>query len=358
MSRLAFVIAIAGFAIFPACFLESGTRAARPPLTPPAEGPWREDGGQRLSRVPGERPAERARTALTTLGWTVAASSRADEVLATIHDNFAVVRWSPSGWWVRVEQHSDFVTHLQVPTWDHPWEALRLLHLIAPDTAAADGWQPFRAQDLPEQWTGERAETAYRRLLVQDAGLPSSDASAVHLFSYVRSTPMDRQLFEARLRTLIAATVGRKNVWQRQVAADVIATGSGAILGIAVEQKRDPFSVLLATTRFAASGFAASESGRLTRRRDWIGDYSVSVSDHQAADAVIINLVNMHAAPANQSLSFIGEELTLVRRLDLPGIRTVKERLGGYAGISADAAQWWSEHGKTWVASLVTQGAP
>ncbi len=352
MSRLAFVIAIAGFAVFPACFLESGTRAARPPLTPPAEGPWREDGGQRLSVAPGEHPAERARTALTTLGWTVAASSRADEVLATIHDNLAVVRWSPSGWWVRVEQHSDFVSHLQVPTWDHPWEALRLLHLIVPGTAAADGWQPFRTQDLPEQWTGERAETAYRRLMVQDTGLPSSDASAVHLFSYVRSTPMDRPLFEARLHALIAASIGRKSVWQRQVAAGVITSATDAILGIATAQRRDPYGVLPATIRFASAAGSGGYRGRRGLGEDYPGDRS----DNHAADGVIANLANGLLAHDTRTLSFVGDELELVRRLALPGVAVLREQTGGYAGVYADATTWWTQYGKDWVVSLMAPG--
>jgi hypothetical protein len=56
MGRLALVVALAGFAVFPACFLGPGTREPRhPPIAPPSEGPWLVTGGQRLSIALGAR---------------------------------------------------------------------------------------------------------------------------------------------------------------------------------------------------------------------------------------------------------------------------------------------------------------
>ncbi len=146
-TALAIIIAIASFAVFPACFLSRGTRAPRPQPSPPEHGDAIGHGGQRLRAPLPADPAAAARAALVTRGWTVVASAHPDEALAVIHDNVAVIHWSADGWWVRVDQQSSFdPPHRRLPPWDHPWEALRLLHLCTPDKVPAVGWSEWPAQ--------------------------------------------------------------------------------------------------------------------------------------------------------------------------------------------------------------------
>ncbi len=174
--------------------------------------------------APGEHPAARARLALQVLGWTVAESTRPDELLGSLHDNLAVVRWSAHGWWVRIEQHSDFRTHEQVPTWDYPWEALRVLHLLAPDAGPARGWQVLPESALPAQLQGEAAESAYCELLRHGPEQPTATATplfrnhhslpaqvdepaAIHLFLHLTRTPLDRARLDGRLRAGLARCI-------------------------------------------------------------------------------------------------------------------------------------------------------
>jgi hypothetical protein len=242
---------------------------------------------------------ERARAALETLGWTVVASTRDDEVLATMHDNLAVVRWSGRGWWVRVEQGSDFISHQPVPAWDHPWEALRLLHLIVPDAVAGDGWQPFQAQEL-------------------------------------------RRLFEARLRTALSVAGGSGGSQGGSVAAKASPSASESILGIAVAERRDPFSVLPATTRFARTG-----DGRRGRFR--------AINPGDRDPQVIDALVEQHM---DQVAGFFltANGAALLHRLEVPGMPAAG--MPSPRDGDVDPRRWWNGHGKAWVASLAEQGAP
>ncbi|MBA3686375.1 MAG: hypothetical protein H0W72_14210, partial [Planctomycetes bacterium] len=166
------------------------------------------------------------------------------------------VRWTSDSWWVRVIQRSDFATREQVPTWDHPWEALRLLHTIAPHAGPALGWKA--PPPLLAPLHGDEAEQLHRDgLLLALAGRGCSDDDALRLREHL-AVPADAATLRARLAWLLARAqpatpdqdpgYGR---WRLGVPSRRLQEAATKLLASGAAQRVDPYCVLPASVTFA-----------------------------------------------------------------------------------------------------------
>jgi hypothetical protein len=364
------VIALAGFAVFPACFLSYGTRSPRAAMVALEKGPTQESGGQRLIVPPGEHPAERATQALLRLGWTPSVSQRNDEIIGTLHDNSAVVRWSSTGWWVRVEQRSDFITRQQVPTWDHPWEALRLLHMITPNAGPALGWQAMPSESMSRQLMGDAAENEVLRL----SGLAKKEANFdaqneyEKIFIYLHQTPMTLAIFSGRLRASLAHASAQKlggySASQEYISGLEMSSVATRLLKRAVEQHQDPYSLIPADIRLQ----------EYWNSDEW--DTSSPIRDYLLANPLMTTLAHRNAAPLVQqgAHTFLlgSAEISLMRQLRVPGWESLPVivskpapveiyRVRRYAFKQAkdvDVMLWWNAYGQAWVLSVAAGVGP
>ncbi|MBA3938494.1 MAG: hypothetical protein H0X38_13630 [Planctomycetes bacterium] len=300
-------------------------------------------GGQRLEIAPGEHPATRARVTLEALGWTVTQSTRPDEVLGSLHDNLAVVRWSTHGWWVRIEQHSDFRSHEQVPTWDHPWEALRVLHLLAPDSGPALGWQALPDTALPGQLQGEAAERAYCALLRHGqepavatatpafrnrrlVSMQVDEPAAIHLILHLTRTPLDRARLDGRLRAALPQSI------PLLLKPALLAMGAH-LLDRATAAHADPYTVIDPLLRLGSDPQLMD------------GAYRRALAD----EAALREIAALHAAGSGSAL-LTAASAAVLRNCAVPGAEALPTIANAQGMVEAGA--WLAGGGQAWLAGL------
>lgn len=328
-------LAALGFAGSTACVLGPGSRAPRTAPPPPAHGPAFERGGQRLrAPVPAEARAA-AENALRDLGWTVQPSERPEEALGILHDNLAVLRWSADGWWAQVTQRSRFAPpHVQVPTWDHPWEALRLLHRAAPGAGPAEGWRAL--EPLPEPLAGESAEALYRQALLDvAAGRALAPDAILRLREHVLRVP-EPALQRARLGWLMRRWPREPARWYwppagvRPLVEHGITT---IVLQRCVDERRDPFTVLSPLTRFAGDARPAPQPA--------------------SGESILFILANARAVRQDEPPWLTQDVVVALRHLGPPDADLLPDLLRR----SADAKPWWTDRVLPWLDALA-QEAP
>ena len=366
-SWLALLIALAGFSVFPACFLSYGTRSPRAAMVALEKGPTQESGGQRLIVPIGKHPAERATQALLRLGWTPSVSQRNDEIIGTLHDNSAVVRWSATGWWVRVEQHSDFITHQQVPTWDHPWEALRLLHLITPNAGPAFGWQAMSSESISPQLMGDAAEIEILRLMgmVKDKDLADSLNEYEKLFIYLQQTPMTLIIFSRRLHTILSR--GPTEISSIYISRPGINAVAPKLFKLATEQHQDPYSLIPAEIRLHEY-WNTDECDKESPIRDYLLANRLMATFAQRTPRKTAPSVQQDA----HTFLLGSAEVNLLRQLRVPGWESLPVIASKPASIenqqgrryemkrvnNIDVLPWWNAYGKAWVLSVAAGVGP
>lgn len=333
-------LAIVGFSLFPACFWRKGTREPSPQeVTVPAAGPERPSGGQYLA-APELPPAEcerLARSALEARGWTVHASTRDDELIGSRFHNLCCLRWDVAGrWWCRVDQRSDLGNGQRVPAWDHPWEALRLLHLALPDSGPAEGWQWWRNDARPALDLA-----GLRQALIDPAPVNADRKAAISLAAAYTAMP---DAAEARLRF---------DMLLRSVLCDPQRLPPGllesqqvqwpqlpSVLDMAAAERRDPYTAIPATV-----DFVLPERG--------ITSFSYSLDDQRLEQHLLLLQRHWHLIACwkegDQATGWLlaqeqrdyrtADRLTVGSDVPLPDRWSAKETW----------RDWWHQHGRAWV---------